>query len=130
MYPARLLTGLALVATVAAGCGTTHSASAAPAAAPAPTVMDGGDGPALVHHNASEVRRALHLGASGVVTLRGGVECEVAEVMTSATEVSMYTDAGDNVAANLARTVGVKIIADEAQTCNVALTKRLESVAP
>ena len=54
-----------------------------------------------------------------------GTDCFIAVVLTDANMVSLYADAGDNVAANPDRTAGVKIVTPEAQFCNDALTQAL-----
>lgn len=72
-----------------------------------------------------------HLGAKGErIVTRDGVECEVSVVLTDATEVALYADAGDVVATNPDRTAGVKITSSEKQTCHDEVTSRLRDFPP
>lgn len=80
----------------------------------------GGDSSSV--HNESAIIK--HIGAvddgSGTDSYTvniDGAECGIAVVLTSASAVSLYADAGDTVAANPDKTAGVKIIADEEATC-------------
>jgi hypothetical protein len=55
----------------------------------------------------------------------GGRRCDVAVLLTSASEVDLYADAGAVVATNPDRTVGVKIVDQAAETCHRLLTEAL-----
>lgn len=54
-----------------------------------------------------------------------GAVCEAAVVLTTASGVSLYADAGDNVATNLDRTAGVKDVSAESDTCMALFNERL-----
>jgi hypothetical protein len=54
-----------------------------------------------------------------------GLTCNVAAVLTTATQVAMYADAGDVVAANPDRSAGVKIVSAESAACLAALNAAL-----
>lgn len=82
-------------------------------------------------YDQSEV--VAHIGATPTdydtyeVFTADGVACEAVLFLLGKGEVSLYADAGDNVAANPDRTVGVKISAEEERTCNEEFTKRLST---
>ena len=82
-----------------------------------------------VLHDASEI--VEHLGMTGddiayTYTSDDGQECNVAVVLTSASDVQTYEGAGDVVAKNPDGTVGVKIVDEEEKTCKAKITKALE----
>ena len=76
-----------------------------------------------------DVRRYLHIGPEkfGEYTYRApdGTRCELAVILAGALSVSLYADAGDNVASNPTRTAGVKIVDEKGQKCHALLTRAL-----
>lgn len=78
--------------------------------------------------NQSDIVKAVGLTSdgSGAWTFPAGTtDCPVTVIMTTASQVSTYADAGDTVATNPARTAGVKITAEQTKTCQDAATKLL-----
>jgi hypothetical protein len=113
---------------VAAGC----SSSAPPApinltGSAAPVSVASAPGPAA-QVDASAIVSGLPLRADGnayTYTARTGQTCHVAMVIVNANMLKTYQNAGDNVATNPSKTAGVKIVDDEAKTCNQLLTAAL-----
>lgn len=91
------------------------------ACSPAPTEQAVWDESAIVAHV------GLQQDSEGIAWTyeADGLSCNVAIVLTSESQVAMYADAGDTVAANPQRTAGVKIVDSEAATCLAALSAAL-----
>ena len=117
------LTSVALVVLAGCGGGDAEPASEAPVAtdeqtteAEAPTVYD-------------ESQIGKHLGLleddQGLFYQTDEVDCSIAVIMTSASMVDMYVEAGDAVATNPEGTAGVKIVTPETATCLTVLNAAL-----
>lgn len=114
-----LTIAVAVIAS-AAGCGDGSSGSSDPGPVPAPKA----------HVTEEDVMRLAQ-----IVTNDGGLTyehtptgCKMAVVLLGRGTVDLYAEAGDNVASNPDRTVGVKIVDKREQECHSALTEALATV--
>lgn len=135
LLPRRALAALSLtvLSVSVAACGDNEPAPAdvTPKADSAPT----SDAPDLSNQEPapatfSEADVIAELGAQDTgggyaeIPLAGDQTCEFI-VLASAADVSMYADAGDNVAANPDKTAGAKITDGPEDICNSMLTELL-----
>jgi hypothetical protein len=106
------------------------SASPTPTPTPEATSVSPSPDPTLAKDQYDESYVIKYLGLTGSpgnyeYSYEDGETCDVAVVMTSAAQVHMYDDAGDNVAADPTGTVGVKIVDPEGDTCNKVISEDL-----
>lgn len=86
-----------------------------------------------VQYDESAIVEHLNLKDDGTDTesyifTEGAAECPVSVILTDPSMVSLYADAGDNVATNPDASAGVKIVADEGSTCKKLITAALEDL--
>jgi hypothetical protein len=110
---------VALLVALVAGCGDDDDQGAVPAPPPP-------------EYTEAEVLRKAKLTPNdgGLSYTHRPSRCNIAVVMIGAEEVALYADAGDVVASNPDRTVGVKITvhSDDEQQCHRALTEELSGL--
>jgi len=130
---------LTLLSVTLAACGDDEPAAAAPKTESAPS----SDAPAAddlsnqepTPATFSEADVIAELGAQdsgggyAEIPLAGDETCEFI-VLASAADVSMYADAGDNVAANPDKTAGAKITDGPEDVCNSMITDLLSDFPP
>ncbi len=94
-----------------------------------------GGGHSNVRYDQSQIVDFLHMSSTdGDISWQFNTEdatvCNISVVLISAASVSLYADAGDNVATNPDKTAGVKISDAEGASCHRYLTEALKGFPP